>query len=118
MSESFIKETQQNKNIKKAANSLAGTYYALQKLHDLKGKQLEKKTLEAVHLLLEEVKEIEVLDKIILAIDTKEAREALMQAADKLLNRNQPAWHEDQSFVVSVLLYVVMLAVLYEVIFG
>ena len=91
-------KTQHQVLVQEAADSLAGTYHGIAIL-GVSTKRLEEKTAMAVYVLMEQIETVEELDEIISAVRDKKAKEALTNAADKLLGRNQPAWYEDQGLV-------------------
>ena len=106
---SYMKEprTQRQVLVQKAADNLAGTYHGIS-IIGVQGQRLEEKITEAVYILMQELKTVEELDEVISAVRDEKAREAITNAADKLLGRNQPAWHEDQGLRNGLLLFAII----------
>lgn len=103
--------------VQSLADSLAGAYYGFILL-GAAGQQLEEKTARAVYILMDEIETIEQLDEIIGAVKDQSAKEALTRAADKLLGRNQPSWHEDQGLVQGLLISLAIVGLMAAFVFN
>ena len=110
-------KTQHQVLVQEAADSLAGTYHGIAIL-GVSTKRLEEKTAMAVYVLMEQIETVEELDEIIGAVRDEKAKEALTKAADKLLGRNQPAWHEDQGLVQGSLISLAILGLMAAFVFN